>query len=497
MRQFKPRVFAMLLALLLATLLNVWAFASNFVDMPDDWSRPALEAAVDNGLLVGNENGLLNPHASLTRAEMAAVIVRAYGSAEPGDLSSYTDLTSSAWYWDSLAQAVRMEVLTGDGVLMAPGRFVTRQEAAAALARALDLEDGTREDLAAFEDADEVADWAVGPLAAMVKAGYIGGNGDRLEPARIITRAQFAQVMDNTFACYIREPGTVTEIPEGNVIINTDGVTLKDVTVTGDLIIGDGVGSGEAKLDGVTVEGTVIVRGGGENSVYFEDCKLELIKVIKPFEGEGTTPLRLVFLGSTNTTVRIEVLSLNSNVLIDGTVGTISIEGKYAFVKVSGKVDAVFVIGEGVIINNSGTIRDLNAETDVTVTGNGRVENIKGDGSVTDENGNKVRPKPPAPVVTDEPYYPPVVLPTAAPSAEPTPTPHIHSFGDWTVTKEATCVDAGMETRTCTGCGETESQEIAPHGRHSFVWDESKQAAVCEICGAVQDPEQPTSPVGE
>ena len=219
MKRFHTRVFVLLLALVLAIMPNVWAAEPSFEDMPDDWSQPALEAAVDNGLLVGDGQGRINAHRALTRAELAAILVRAYGAASPADLSGYADVQPGAWYYDSLAQAVRMGVLTGAGTLMEPNRPVTRQEAFTALARALSLEDGTMEDLDAFEDGSDVAPWAVGPVAAMVKAGYVGGDGGRLEPAGTITRAQFAQVMDNTFAFYIREPGVVTEIPEGNVII--------------------------------------------------------------------------------------------------------------------------------------------------------------------------------------------------------------------------------------------------------------------------------------
>ncbi len=40
-----------------------------------------------------------------------------------------------------------------------------------------------------------------------------------------------------------------------------------DVTVNGDLIIGDGVGDSEVILDNVIVTGRLIVRGGGENSI--------------------------------------------------------------------------------------------------------------------------------------------------------------------------------------------------------------------------------------
>ena len=41
--------------------------------------------------------------------------------------------------------------------------------------------------------------------------------------------------------------------------------------------------------------------------------------------------------------------------------------------------------------------------------------------------------------------------------------PHEHIFGEWTVTREATCTEAGVETRSCE-CGETETREIPALG---------------------------------
>ena len=66
MKRFHTRVFVLLLALVLAIMPNVWAAEPSFEDMPDDWSQPALEAAVDNGLLVGDGQGRINAHRALT-----------------------------------------------------------------------------------------------------------------------------------------------------------------------------------------------------------------------------------------------------------------------------------------------------------------------------------------------------------------------------------------------------------------------------------------------
>ena len=48
----------------------------------------------------------------------------------------------------------------------------------------------------------------------------------------------------------------------------------------------------------------------------------------------------------------------------------------------------------------------------------------------------------------------------------PTPAPHEHEFGEWTITKEATCTEEGVKTRTCKGCSETETEAIPAKGHN-------------------------------
>ena len=60
--------------------------AENFSDFPTGWSKPAMEAAVNNGLLVGIGGGEIGPQKNLTRAEMASVMVRAFGAETYADI---------------------------------------------------------------------------------------------------------------------------------------------------------------------------------------------------------------------------------------------------------------------------------------------------------------------------------------------------------------------------------------------------------------------------
>ena len=72
-----------------------------------------------------------------------------------------------------------------------------------------------------------------------------------------------------------------------------------------------------------------------------------------------------------------------------------------------------------------------------------------------------------------------------------------HKFGEWTETKAATCTEAGVSTRTCTVCGEAKETKDIPALGHKFgEWTETKAATcteagvstrTCTVCGEVKE----------
>lgn len=242
---------------------------SGFVDMPRQthWAYEALNSAVQNGILRG-ENQHLYPAQNLTRAEMAAIINRVFGAEEQADITRFTDVQTSDWFYADLAKAVGMGTFVGDGNLMNPNQVMSRQDVMLVLARALKLDTADTSNLNTYTDCAQIADYAKGAVAAMLKAGYVSGFTDQtFRPQDSLTREQMAQILYNIFEKYINVSGTYTGDQSGNVIVNVPEVTLKDTTIAGDLIIGDGVGNGTVTLANVTVQGRVLVRGGGENSL--------------------------------------------------------------------------------------------------------------------------------------------------------------------------------------------------------------------------------------
>jgi hypothetical protein len=329
----KKRILSVLLCLVLviansslALALDTGYQANSFCDMPDDWSKVALTNAVDNGLLKGYEKAgktyiyAKNP---VTRAEMATVINRAFGSSVKADISEARDVASTKWYANEMAKAVMMGAFSKD-TKMRPNDNITRQEAFVVLARVFKIESGDQKYTAldSFSDKGQISEWAKGEICGMVEAGYVNGSGGKLLPLATISRAEFAVVMNNLVKQYISQPGTRTEVPaSGNVLIRAEGVTLKNLTIKGDLIIGDGVGEGDVTLDGVEVEGKVIVRGGGVNSLYFAgNSRAGVLVLGKPFGDvrlviASSAILGNILVGAESQGVIVEGIFLSLNVI--------------------------------------------------------------------------------------------------------------------------------------------------------------------------------------
>lgn len=97
-----------------------------------------------------------------------------------------------------------------------------------------------------------------------------------------------------------------------------------------------------------------------------------------------------------------------------------------------------------------------------------------------------VTPKPSA-TATQGPTA--TAVPTATPTSTTTPAPTStvcnHIYGAWTTTVEAVCGDAGSRSRTCSTCGNVETETIPAPGKHSYFCtsDSQNHWQQCSICG--------------
>ena len=276
----KKRILALFLAAVSCLSLAVSVSAANTVnrkatDFRDfdksAWYAEAVSAAVDNGLLYGKSSTMLDPNGDMTRAEMAAIINRSFECYKAADISQYKDVAKSKWYYKDVALAVQMGTYNGrSSSTMAPDAPISRQEAMTVVARALELDydSYSKTELTQFSDTGKVSNWARPYVRAMVGADYIHGRGKTLAPQDNITRAEFAQIFANIIKSYITVKGEYTKDYDGNLLVRCADVTLKDMTIKGDLIIGCGAADGKVTLDNVTVTGRLLVWGGGTKAIY-------------------------------------------------------------------------------------------------------------------------------------------------------------------------------------------------------------------------------------
>ena len=282
MKSILKKIIPTILAV--SIISGVTASAQSFPDMPDDWTKESIERAVENGLLGGFEDGTIRPNNNITRAQMATIIVRSFGAETEADITKFTDMNPTDWHYSAFAKAVQMKAFGGDQLNhLNPNNYITFQECFKVVSSVFGLIvlDDPRvgkvglnnQDLTVldkFSDGAEVSDWAKPYVASVVANGYWDGLDGKLTPKAYITRAQFAVLMDNLVKTYITEPGTYSEFSDGNIMIKSENVTLKNVTTDDYIIIADGVKETEEGINFVdcTVSGCLTMRGAGKNVNY-------------------------------------------------------------------------------------------------------------------------------------------------------------------------------------------------------------------------------------
>lgn len=249
------------LAMLGAMLLTAVPAAAAFHDTAGHWAEKTLNEWQDKGLIDGYGDGSFQPNGTVTRAEFIKLVNRTLGFTAESEIS-FSDVTERDWFHAEVARAVAAGYAQGSGGLFRPNQPVTRTEAAAMLARAAGL--AAKEERAdAFADAASIPAWAKGSVGAAAEAGYMTGYPDGAFGALgSITRAEAVVTLDR-----VRRSAQKT-------VIEQAGTTLENKTIPGDLVIAESVGEGNVTLKNVTVLGSVIVKGGGANSIYFDGVRV-------------------------------------------------------------------------------------------------------------------------------------------------------------------------------------------------------------------------------
>lgn len=171
-----------------------------FSDVPNNlWAAPFITTLADRGVFRGYTNGTFQPNKSMTRAEFAVRLNRAFNIPAEEAATDFEDVSSKYWAYDSIKEADITGFVEGyPKDYFRPEKPITRTEAIVALASGLDLKipPNPEQILKKYNDAAQIPKYARAKVAAATQAGVvISSNPELFKPTQAASRAEVAALL--------------------------------------------------------------------------------------------------------------------------------------------------------------------------------------------------------------------------------------------------------------------------------------------------------------
>ena len=187
---------------------EITAAGKTFGDIKNHANQSAIEALIARGIINGMTDDAYEPDETMTRAQFATIVVKSLGLIpKTGDV--FTDVPAKEWYAPYVGTAYSYGIVNGKtDAAFDPNGTITRQEAAAMVARAaklcgMDTELESYEILnvlAQFGDYVRVSEWARESVAFCYSEDILDRSALDIEPGRAILRCEIAQMLYNTLS---------------------------------------------------------------------------------------------------------------------------------------------------------------------------------------------------------------------------------------------------------------------------------------------------------
>lgn len=163
------------------------------------WAAEAIAFLEKHGIMKGYEDGSFRPDNEVTREEFAAMLVRAFLTANPDAAADFEDVSADEWYFPFVAAAAAAGIANGYEGRFGISETISRQDMCTMLVRTAEVCSIAlipTYNAAIFYDGDEIADYAAEGIRQLQTAGIVTGVGNNLfEPAGKVTRAMAAKVI--------------------------------------------------------------------------------------------------------------------------------------------------------------------------------------------------------------------------------------------------------------------------------------------------------------
>ena len=175
-----------------------------FDDIGGHEYEPAIRALAERGIITGYTAGRFAPDREITRAEIAAMFVRALGLGMDHDGIEFSDVSAGSWFFDHARTACEYGIIESRSTgIFDSGGLIDRQEASIMVLRAAalcglaqELDDtAIRNILAQFVDYRSAAAWAAEALAFCYYFGIMDDSVIEIMPFEPILRGEAADIV--------------------------------------------------------------------------------------------------------------------------------------------------------------------------------------------------------------------------------------------------------------------------------------------------------------
>jgi len=185
------------------TKFTVMETRKSFADAMNSWAKDYIEILAARHITEGIDENNFGVGQKVTRAQFATFLVRALGIETSPYAGNFKDCKLDSWYTPFVEAANQKGLINGIGNgLFNPNVSITREQMAAMLIRAYqymqgtELSDETVQQASGFNDMETVSPWAVDYVKAVQVLGLMSGNPDgTFAPKSSALREEVAKVL--------------------------------------------------------------------------------------------------------------------------------------------------------------------------------------------------------------------------------------------------------------------------------------------------------------
>lgn len=180
---------------------------AKFNDIASHWARTFIERLADMAIISGFPDGSFKPDATLTRAQHAAMLMKAFELAPIREATAFTDVAADFWGKEAIDKANRAGFLSGyPDKTFRPNQNLTRSQAIVSLVNGLKLTGGTPANLSVYTDRAQIPSFATNAMITATELNMVVNYPKKevFNPLKDVTRAEIAAIFYQTLVALNR-----------------------------------------------------------------------------------------------------------------------------------------------------------------------------------------------------------------------------------------------------------------------------------------------------